>query len=155
YAAEMHISVDDFILFYERTIGEMRRAINRCDDNTVNALPPIPEPNSPYQLVNHSLSACAWWTNHIICGHPTNRDRDNEFTSTGTVAALHTQADEVVALLHHLRPELEAATELAGEARTSLPLEEAWTVGKSLIHAYEELAQHLGHLEITVDLVTT
>ena len=149
----MDISVANVILFCERTIGEMRRAINRCDDETVNALPPIAAPNSPYQLVNHSLSACEWWTNHIICGHPTDRDRASEFASTGTVAELHAQADEVIALLHHLQPELEAATELAGEARTSLPLAEAWTVGKAMIHAYEELSQHLGHLEITVDLV--
>jgi len=151
----MPISVADFILFCERSIDGMRASISRLDDDTVNAQPPLPEPNSPYQLVTHALAACEWWTSHIICGHPTARDRDSEFVSTGSVVQLSMRADDVVARLRELRPELEAATELSHAARTSIPLDAEWTVGTALIHAYEELAQHLGHLEITVDLVTT
>jgi len=151
----MHISIDDFILFCERTIDGMRQALTRLDDETVNAQPPLPDPNSPYQLVTHALSACEWWTSHVICGHASSRDRDQEFVSVGTRAELAVQADALVARLHQLRPELEAATGLANEARTSIPLGEEWTVGAALIHAFEELAQHLGHLEITVDLVAT
>jgi hypothetical protein len=150
----MDITVADFIVFSNRTVDGMRHSLDRLDDETVNALPPLPAPNSPYQLVTHALAACEWWTSHIICGHPTDRDRDGELVSAGTVEDLHARADEVVARLHDLRPELEAATELAHTARTSIPLGEEWTVGGALIHAYEELAQHLGHLEITVDLVS-
>jgi hypothetical protein len=150
----MHISVDDFVLFCERTIANMRTTLQLLDDETVNAQPSLPAPNSAYQLVTHALAACEWWTSHIICGHPSDRDRGAEFESTGTIADLHSQADAVVARLHELRPDLEAATELAHEARTSIPLDADWTVGTALIHAYEELAQHLGHLEITADLVT-
>lgn len=151
----MDITVADFIVFCDRTIEGMRRALARLDDDTVNTLPAIPEPNSPYQLVTHALAACEWWTSHIICGHPSERDRDAEFVSSGAIADLLTRADEVSARLRELRPELEAATELAHPARTSIPLAHEWTVGTALIHAYEELAQHLGHLEITVDLVTS
>lgn len=150
----MHITVDDFIVFSERTITGMGRSLDRLDDETVNAIPPLPAPNSPYQLVTHALAACEWWTSHIICGYPTDRDRDAEFTSSGPVADLSARADQVVARLHELRPELAAATELSHEARTAIPLHDEWTVGGALIHAYEELAQHLGHLEITVDLVS-
>jgi uncharacterized OsmC-like protein len=150
----MDITVDDFLVFSERTIDGMRRSLTRLDDTTVNALPAIPAPNSPYQLVTHALAACEWWTAHIICGHPSERDRDAEFTATGTIAELHAHADAVVARLHQLRPELEAATELAHEARTSIPLDRDWTVGTALLLVHEELAQHLGHLEITVDLVS-
>ena len=42
---------------------------------------------------------------------------------------------------------------LAHPAHTQTPLGTPWTVGKALVHAYEELAQHLGHLDITVDIV--
>ena len=150
----MDITVDDFVLFCTRTIDGMRSSLHRLDDQTVNSLPPLPSPNSPYQLVTHALAACEWWTSHIISGHPSDRNRDAEFTSTGTIAELERQADTLVARLYELRPELEAATELSFEARTSIPLGERWTVGTAMIHAYEELAQHLGHLEITVDLVT-
>lgn len=142
------------VLFCERTIDGMRAAIGRLDDESVNAQPPLPGPNSPYQLVHHALSAAVWWAEHIICGYPSERDRDAEFVATGTVAALGAQADAAVARLRALIPEIDAATELAAEARTSVPLDAEWTVSTALIHAYEELAQHLGHLEITVDLVT-
>ncbi|MDG2025806.1 MAG: hypothetical protein P8J50_01725 [Acidimicrobiales bacterium] len=109
----MDVAVADVILFCERTIDGMRICLDRLDDETVNAQPPLPEPNSPYQLVNHSLSAPEWWASHIICGYPTDRERDGEFTSSGTVAELRGQAEATVARLRELVPELEAATELA------------------------------------------
>jgi hypothetical protein len=149
----MEISVEDFVLFCERSIGGMRRAVDRLDDATVNELPDLPNPNSPFQLVTHALGSCEWWTAHIVCGHPSDRVRADEFTSTGTLAEVHAAADHVVAGLRELIPEMRAATELSFAASTELPLDEEWTVGTALIHAYEELAQHLGHLEITVDLV--
>jgi hypothetical protein len=149
----MEISVEDFVLFCERTIGGMRRAVDRLDDTTVNELPDLPNPNSPFQLVTHALGSCQWWTAHIVCGHPSDRVRADEFTSTGTLAEVHAAADHVVARLRELIPEMRAATELSFTASTELPLDEEWKVGTALIHAYEELAQHLGHLEITVDLV--
>jgi hypothetical protein len=150
----MDITVEDFVVFCGRTIDGMRRVLTRLDDITVNALPAIAAPNSPYQLVTHALSACEWWTAHVICGHSSERDRADEFIATGTIAELHARADALVARLEQLRPELEAATRLAHEARTAVPLDREWTVGAAMIHAYEELAQHLGHLEITVDLVS-
>ena len=151
----MDISVDDFVRFCERTIDGMRRAVDRLDDTTVNTLPALPGPNSPYQLVTHALAACEWWTAHIVCGHPSDRVRDEEFEAHGTMAELHTRADAVVARLRDIVPEMQAATDLSHLASTEIPLADEWTVGAALIHAYEELAQHLGHLEITVDLVTS
>ena len=76
-----------------------------------------------------------------------------EFVSQGTTADLTAAAEELKARLRELAPEIDAATELAGHAHTSVPLGGEWTVGRALIHAYEELAQHLGHLDLTVDLV--
>lgn len=149
----MDVSVSDMVLFCERTIDGMLASLRRLDDRTVNAVPPLPDPNSPYQLVNHALSAAMWWIEHVICGHPSTRDRDAEFVSRGTVAELRARADAVIARLWELVPEIEDASELTVEAHTSIPLATEWTVGTALIHAYEELAQHLGHLEITVDLV--
>lgn len=149
----MTITVDEFILFCERTIDGMVVALDRLDDVTVNALPPLPAPNSPFQLVTHALGACEWWTGHLVCGHPSDRDRDAEFTATGTIAELRALAASSKARLRALEPELVAAEHLVFPAHTHTPLGRDWTVGAALLHAYEELAQHLGHLEITVDLV--
>lgn len=49
---------------------------------------------------------------------------------------------------------LAAAADIAPEPRSEQDLDPEWTVSACLIHAYEEMAQHLGHLEITVDLLT-
>lgn len=149
----MAISIEDFLTFCDRTIGFHLDAVGRLDDDQVNLLPDLPAPNSPYQLVTHAFSACRFWADHIVCGNPTDRDRDAEFDASGTVAELVAQGTTLSATLHALAPELDAATGLAHTARTSAPLVGDWTVGAALIHAYEELAQHLGHLEITVDLI--
>lgn len=148
------IGVEDLVRFCERTIDGMVRALDRLDDTTVVAVPPqLPGANSPYALVTHALGALEWWTGHMVCGHPSTRDRDAEFRATGTVAEAVTAAEAAKPRLRALAPELAAATSIAGTPRTTIPLEGDWTVGACLIHAYEEIAQHLGHLEITVDLL--
>lgn len=148
------ISVDDFLLFCNRTLDGYERAIADLDDEQINALPPLPGPNSPYQLVSHAVGAGTWWTAHVVCGHSIDRDREAEFNGTGSADGARKQLADFRTLLGGLAPEMAAATELAHEATTQEPLLGDWTVGAALIHAYEELAQHLGHLEITVDLVT-
>ncbi len=149
------ISIDDFLLFADRTLDGFRRALERLDDESVNALPALPSPNSPFQLVAHSVAATRWWTDHIVLGNPSDRDRPAEFEAAGPVEEALAAVDDLQALLHRLGPELAGATDIAGEPRTQQALGAEWTVGACMIHSYEELAQHLGHLEITVDLLAS
>ena len=149
----MDITVDDFVSFARRTIKEYLSAVDRVGDDLVNVAPALTGANTPYQLATHAFAACTWWCDHIICGHPSDRTRAEEFTASGSVADLHDAAAALVSLLDKRRDELDAATSLAFEAETGNPLDGEWTVGAAMIHAYEELAQHLGHLEITVDLL--
>lgn len=149
----MSITVDDFLVFCRRTIGFYVDAIGRLDDETVNHAPALAGANTPFQITTHAMAAARWWTEHIVCGHESDRDRPAEFEAAGSVDELIALAADTTAMLDHLAPELEAATTLAFEAATTSPLHGEWTVGAALIHAYEELAQHLGHLQITVDLV--
>lgn len=147
------ISIDDFLLFADRTLDGYRRALERLDDESVNTVPALPAPNSPFQLVAHSVAATRWWTDHIVLGNPSDRHRPAEFEATGSVDEAREAIDALQTLLHRLALELADATDIAGEPRTQQALGAEWTVGACMIHAYEELAQHLGHLEITVDLV--
>ena len=104
--------------------------------------------------MTHAFSACEWWCSHIIVGHSSDRIRDDEFAATGDIAALRGAGERLRERLRELAPGLRAAEELAHAAVTSEdPLDGEWTVGAALLHSYEELAQHLGHLELTVDLV--
>ncbi len=147
------ITVDDFVVFCSRTIDGMRRAVSGLSDTEVVRRPALDGANSPYALVTHALGAAEWWTLHVVLGRHVDRDRDAEFTATGTVDELIRRCDRVEALIVDLAPELASARRLGGRAVTRRPLPVPWTVGAALLHTYEELAQHLGHLEITVDLV--
>ncbi|MEM7287541.1 MAG: DUF664 domain-containing protein [Actinomycetota bacterium] len=149
----MAITVDEFLLFCHRTLDGYRDVLARLDDTLVNTTPPIPGANTPYRLVVHAMGACDWWTSHIVCGHPSERDRAAEFVASGTVAEAGAALDLAGARLDDLRPELAAAGVVHGNPSTTKPLGTEWTVGACLIHAYEELAQHLGHLEVTADVL--
>lgn len=146
------IRVDDFVLFCNRTLDGYERALARLDDASVNTVPSTGG-SSVFQLVTHALAATRWWTAHHVCGRTVHRDRDAEFRASGTVAEAQAQVADFRSLLAELAPAMEAATEVHGAPSTQTPLGQDWTVGACLIHAYEELAQHLGHLELTTDLV--
>lgn len=146
------ISADDFVLFCHRTLDGYDRALTRLDDATVNAAPPT-EGSTPFQLIVHATAAYRWWTARHVCARPVARDRDAEFEATGSVASAAAHVADLRALIDELAPELATATTVHFDPTTQTPLGADWTVGACLIHAYEELAQHLGHLEITVDLV--
>ena len=149
------ITIDDFLRFSAGTLESFRITLERLDESTINSLPPLPEPNSPYQLAIHTVSAVDWWTSHVILGNPTDRDRPKEFTATGSLVDAIERIDACENKLGELAPLLATATDIAPGPRAEQELGPEWTVGACLIHAYEEMAQHLGHLEITVDLLTT
>ena len=146
------ISVDEFLLFCDRTIDGFAETAARLDDQAVNQ-PPFTGASSAAQLTVHALAAATYWCEHEVAGRPTSRERDSEFTATATVAELQQRCTETKAALRALAPELESATEVQGPSRTQKPLGQPWTVGACLIHAYEELAQHLGHVEMTADML--
>lgn len=131
----------------------MTRAIAWIDDELANTTPDLPNANSPAQLVVHSLAACEWWMRAVVCGDEYDRDRASEFVAKATTSELQAKCAATKKLLTEISPRLATATEVHFNPVTRVPLGQPWTVGAALIHAYEELAQHLGHLEVTVDLL--
>ncbi|MGI9602207.1 MAG: DUF664 domain-containing protein [Acidimicrobiales bacterium] len=148
----MELGVADYLAFVDVTLDGYRRAIDRLDDTSANTTPPLPGANTGYALVTHATSATRWWLLHILAGQSTDRQRDDEFTSHGPVSDLHDAISRLHTDLHEAAPTLGTVSALANDPGWA-PEGRAWTVGGVLMHAYEELAQHLGHLEITVDLV--
>jgi len=147
------ITVDDFEVFCRRSFAGVLAVADRLGDDLINKRPPITNGNTPFALITHMLGACEWWVGHMVVGDPSTRVRAEEFTASGTVADLHVSVYEWLSALARRRSAIEVATELAEVPQTQTPLEGEWTVGAALIHAYEELVQHLGHLEITADLL--
>jgi hypothetical protein len=149
----MTITLDDFEVFCRRSFAGVLAVADRLGDELINERPRAIAGSSPYGLVIHILGACEWWVGHMVAGDESSRVRDDEFIATGTVAELHLAVDAWLDSLTARRPALDAATELTEIPQTQTPLAGEWTVGAALIHAYEELAQHLGHLEVTADLL--
>lgn len=149
------ITVSDFTLFCNRTLDGMDQVVAKMDDEQLNTKPDLPGVNTVFQLVFHATAACTYWVDHIVCGNSTDRDRDAEFESSGTCEDANACSDRLRKLLAERSEQLASITELANLPNTQTPLGQPWTVGAALIHAYEELAQHLGHAEITADLVKT
>jgi hypothetical protein len=132
----------------------MLSIVDDLGDERVNLRPDLPGANSPYVIVHHCVQVTHWWVGLMCAGREMDRDRPAEFVGRGSVAELHAQVTalrgvlvaDVAAIESHapiLHPE---------RLRDDSPMR-GWTRGEALIHAYEELAQHLGHLEITRDIL--
>lgn len=126
--------------------------VGSLDDATANTAPELPDANSPFVLLTHCLGMLRRWTSTVNLGVVIPRDRDGEFTATGRVADLLAAAAEVrAAFLADV-----AATDWSGAPATAAPAKYGpWseTTYGVLLHVFEELCQHLGHLEVTLDIL--
>lgn len=133
-------------------LDEMIEAVSGLDDETANAVPDLPGANSAYQILTHCLGMARQWTAEHILGEPTGRDRAAEFGVTGDVAELVARARATREQLAADLARMEPGMPVPGRPGT----DSFWShdVEGILLHVLEELCQHLGHLEITRDLVT-
>ncbi|MGW9826522.1 DinB family protein [Brevibacterium pityocampae] len=132
-------------------LDEIIDAVGALDDATANAVPPAPGANSPFVLLTHCLGMMRRWSSTVNLGIRVPRDRDAEFSAIGRVADLLISAAEVrAAFLADLTatdwnsPPVAPATGYGPWSQSTLGV---------LLHVFEELCQHLGHLEITLDLL--
>jgi hypothetical protein len=147
------ITIDDFEVFCRRSFAGVLNVVDRLGDDLINEHPRVVAGSSPYALVTHILGAVEFWVGHMVLGEDSTRVRDDEFIASGTTAELHRAVDAWLGRLAERKLRIADATELFEVPQTQTPLGGEWTVGAALIHAYEELAQHLGHLEVTADIL--
>lgn len=123
-------------------------------DGLLCRAPDIEGANSVFALVTHCCGVMERWGGEAIAGRPIMRDRAAEFTATGTI-------DELTELVATQRRRWEA--DLAGYEAGAAPRGPVpWdandrgsvTQGSVALHVIEELYQHLGHVDLTVDLLT-
>lgn len=138
----------------DRHLDRMTAIVGELGDDLVNVQPSLPGANSAFQIVFHCCGMLEWWTREAVQGIDVGRDRDAEFTASGTVGELTARVDVV---RRQLREDL-AVIDLHGPLRGD-PSDhyKDTAIGRSargvLLHVLEELAQHHGHLELTRDLV--
>lgn len=152
------LSEKDVILGYAlEKLNAIVTIVEEMDDDTANSTLPTPGSNSPYALLTHCLGAIRRWSSTVNLGITIPRDRDAEFVATGPVqpliagAARQRQAfiDDVAATDLDAPPAAPPADRRDDPAR-AYQVRDCRAV---LLHVIEELAQHLGHLKITRDML--
>ncbi|NYJ75338.1 DUF664 domain-containing protein [Allobranchiibius huperziae] len=143
------------LVHVDRALDGMLATVRRLGDERVNAPTGLPAGNTAFQLVRHCCGVLEFWGGRVLADRPIERDRAAEFESAGTVA-------ELVELVGVHRDRFRAdLADFDGPAHPVGPLrerdldrDELRTQAGILLHVYEELAQHRGHLDLTADLVT-
>jgi hypothetical protein len=148
------LSVDDFLWFVDEALAQAVSAVEALGDDLVDQRPDLPGANAPFAIVTHLLGVMEWWGGHAIAGRPVQRDRDAEFVATGTVAEL---LERIRAARAQLAIDLRSLDPTAPPRGNLDPADAALPLGRTqagvALHLYEELAQHLGHLQLTSDLL--
>ena len=124
----------------------------------LNWSPPIEGANSAYVLANHTLGNVRAWVLGITCQQSIERDRPGEFSaSANSIEGLIEEWQEL---------SIEIASALSVLSSSDLderiiPTQSLWGVGEveqisrrdALIQVIEHASLHLGHLELTRDLI--
>lgn len=138
----------------------MATILTDLGDDLANVRPDLPGANSCYAIAHHCIGVVDYWAGSFIAGQRIPRDRSTEFTATGTV-------DDIVERLAALQERLPAWAEIAvtegvrdrdladgvrgGTTRVEVL---ATATGEwALLHILHDIAQHVGHMEITRDLL--
>mgnify|MGYP001814393985 CR=1 FL=1 len=148
--------IDDasFLFFVDRALDGMVGIVTDLGDDLANRTPDIPGANSPYVLLTHCLGVMDYWAGALVAGRDVPRDRNAEFVAAGPVAPLVARAQ---AAKQQLRQDLATADpqgSLLGQPPASYQGPDiVLTQAGALQHVYEELAQHLGQMEVIRDAI--
>lgn len=150
----MEIESDDIKYYIDRALGAMVEIVQVLGDELANDKPALAGANSPFQIVTHCLGVLEFWGGERIAGRSVHRDRAAEFRAAGQVSEL---VEKVAAQQQRFYADLDSLDSLA-PPRGPTDLQDAGLpLAKSqagvVLHVLEELYQHLGHLEITRDVL--
>ncbi|TNC21142.1 mycothiol transferase [Amycolatopsis alkalitolerans] len=148
------ITTDEYLYFTDRALDGMVAVLGELGDDLANRRPELPGANTPYGIVTHCIGVIDHWAGRLVAGRPTERDRDAEFRATGTVADLVERVERAKKRLREYAEVADPRSPLREEAAPhyrDTPI--GRTQGAALQHVYEELAQHLGQLELTRDVL--
>lgn len=148
------ISTSDFLWFVDHALDEMVAIVRLLGDEDANRSPDLAGANSPYAILTHCLGVMEYWGGAMVAGREIERDRDAEFRAHGPVAELIART---AAARRQLEADLAAAEPLSPPRGAGDPEDAALPFGRTqggvLLHVYEELAQHLGHMELSRDVL--
>lgn len=136
-----------------------REVLDQLDglpDEALNRPLPLPETNSLFALATHTLGAGEFWSLAMAGARSLERDRPAEFRATGTFADLVPRYERWLADLHttlDALPDEALARQVTPPPQIRFSDDEQVTLGDCLLHAVEHTALHLGHIQLTRQLL--
>jgi hypothetical protein len=127
-------------------------------EEQLNRRPPFEKGNSAWVLAHHALGAARAWVLGIACGLDVGRDRPAEFASSGS--DVRDFREDVARSVAEMQVALDVLT-LEDLGRRFVPAKDLWgeaepyeiSVRHALMRAVEHASLHLGHLQLTRDLI--
>jgi hypothetical protein len=154
----MNREIDCYSRYIGEKIAQIHAALRDLSEDELNRAPPgIPGANTPYVIATHTFGNMRAWILGIVCGGDLPRDRPAEFRSQGSYEELGVAACK-------LSGEIEAALEKLDPNTLGdrfVPAQELWGEGAPVeierragfLHVLEHAGIHLGHLQMTVDIL--
>lgn len=139
--------------YIDHAFAQMLAVAARVGESKINERPIGPETNAIAALIIHCCGVVEFWLGHVALAEPSDRDRDAEFSRTATLSEL---AAHVADARGRARSHLERLEEGDGrdEGGRQFLLERDASDASVVLHVLEELYQHLGHMELTADVLT-
>jgi len=133
--------------------------LHDLSDEELNRPLTLPETNTLFALATHLVGAGEFWVLAVAGGQTILRDRLAEFRATGSFSDLTARYERWLAGVHEV---LDALVPERMEDRIdvnlyrSVPLASAQEVSvrEALLHALEHSALHLGHIQLTRQLLS-
>ena len=146
-------------LVIERLGRDILAKIGELSDEQLNQPLPIPDANTVFAIATHAVGMGEFWVLTLIGNHPSHRNRAAEFRAVGEGSSLRLRYQQWIADVHALLDELPDAVmtrvvEPPLEFRSTGGLQDGpLTVRDCLYHVVEHTATHLGHIQLSADLL--
>lgn len=147
----MELSTETAFGYLRLGFDQLVAVADRLGDDRVSRRPLGPSTNSVAAISVHLCGVTEFWLGHVGLGRPSSRDRDAELEATATVAELRERIGRTLDQAHEDLAALSSGSAgpspHAGRRQYLVDESDAALV----LHVIEELFQHLGHAELTVD----
>jgi uncharacterized damage-inducible protein DinB len=143
-----------FVPVFERIARDALAALRGISDELLNKRLDLPESNTLFVLATHLAGAGEFWSLELTAGRKVVRDRAAEFAASGSYADLEAHFRRWIdAVRETLTPLPDAVLD---EVRYGPPDGYSgvlppgqMTARECLLHAVEHAALHLGHIQLT------
>jgi uncharacterized damage-inducible protein DinB len=153
----MNAEIEAHSAYLRKRVADIHEALRELSPADLNRAPDVPGANTAFVIATHTFGNLRAWVLGIVCGQDLRRDRPAEFASRGAYEDLGVAAcklsGEIDEALQKLDPKtlddvITPAPELFGEGQTY-----EMTRREALLHPLEHASIHLGHIQMTVQLL--